>query len=141
MVKVVTGKDFPFKFGLYMQDRYIFAQDRVRFVGEQVAAVIACDPKTAAARRGLGQGGIRTAAPRLRPGPGRSEKSAPLLHPELGGYQHVPWFFPKPKTNIAHWRKIRKGDTAKGFERSRCHPRRHLHACRATPTAPSSRTP
>ncbi len=38
VVKVVTGKDFPFKFGLYMKDRYIFAQDRVRFIGEQVAA-------------------------------------------------------------------------------------------------------
>ena len=35
VVRVVTGKDFPYTFGLYMQDRYIFAQDRVRFVGEQ----------------------------------------------------------------------------------------------------------
>jgi CO/xanthine dehydrogenase Mo-binding subunit len=47
VVRVVTGKDFPYRFGLYMKDRYIFAQDRVRFVGEQVAAVIARDPKTA----------------------------------------------------------------------------------------------
>ena len=30
VVKVVTGKDFPYKFGLYMKDRYIFAQDKVR---------------------------------------------------------------------------------------------------------------
>ncbi len=41
VVKVATGKDFPYRFGLYMKDRYIFAQDRVRFVGEQVAAVVA----------------------------------------------------------------------------------------------------
>ena len=47
VVKVVTGKDFPYRFGLYMHDRYIFAQDKVRFVGEQVAAVIARDIKTA----------------------------------------------------------------------------------------------
>ncbi|MCK4512853.1 xanthine dehydrogenase family protein molybdopterin-binding subunit, partial [bacterium] len=47
VVKVVTGGDFPYKFGLYMKDRYIFAQDRVRFVGEQVAAVVARDPKVA----------------------------------------------------------------------------------------------
>jgi carbon-monoxide dehydrogenase large subunit len=47
VVKVVTGKDFPYKFGLYMKDRYIFAQDRVRFIGEQVAAVIARDPRIA----------------------------------------------------------------------------------------------
>ena len=30
-----------------MHDRYVFAQDRVRFVGEQVAAVIARDKETA----------------------------------------------------------------------------------------------
>ena len=47
VVKVFTGKDFPFKFGLYMKDRYVFAQDKVRFVGEQIAAVLARDPKTA----------------------------------------------------------------------------------------------
>lgn len=45
VVRVVTGKDFPYTFGLYMQDRYIFAQDRVRFVGEQIAAVIAETPR------------------------------------------------------------------------------------------------
>ena len=47
VVKIVTAKDFPFTFGLYMQDRYIFAKDVVRFVGEQVAAVIADSPKPA----------------------------------------------------------------------------------------------
>ena len=47
VVRIVIGKDFPCRFGLYMQDRYIFAQDRVRFAGEQVAAVIARDPRTA----------------------------------------------------------------------------------------------
>ena len=47
VVRVVTGKDFPYMFGLYMQDRYIFALDRVRFVGEQVAAVIAETPEAA----------------------------------------------------------------------------------------------
>ena len=47
VVRVVTGKDFPYQFGLYMLDRYIFAQDRVRFVGEQIAAVIAETPEAA----------------------------------------------------------------------------------------------
>jgi CO/xanthine dehydrogenase Mo-binding subunit len=47
VIKVVTGSDFPYKFGLYMKDRYILALDRVRFVGEQVAAVIARCPKIA----------------------------------------------------------------------------------------------
>jgi carbon-monoxide dehydrogenase large subunit len=115
VVKVVTGKDFPFKFGLYMQDRHIFAQDRVRFVGEQVAAVVACDPKTAQRAAALVRVDYEPLPPVFDPVQAQ-EKRAPLLHPELGGYEHVPWFFPQPKTNIAHWRKIRKGDVAKGFQ-------------------------
>ncbi len=94
VVKVVTGKDFPFKFGLYMQDRYIFAQDRVRFVGEQVAAVIACDPKIAQRAAALVEVEYEPLAPVFDPVQAL-EKSAPVLHPELGGYEHVPWFFPK----------------------------------------------
>src|SRR3989339_1234190 len=47
VVRVVTGDEFPYRFGLYMHDRYIFAQQRVRFVGEQVAAVIARTPEIA----------------------------------------------------------------------------------------------
>src|ERR1035438_2085588 len=31
VVRVVTGKDFPYRFGLYMQDRFSFPTDRVRF--------------------------------------------------------------------------------------------------------------
>ena len=38
VVKVVTGRSFTHKFGLYMTDRYVFATDTVRFIGEQVAA-------------------------------------------------------------------------------------------------------
>jgi len=44
------------------------------------------------------------------------EKKSPLVHPDLKSYRHVPWFFPRPGTNIAHWRKTRKGDPAKGFK-------------------------
>ncbi len=47
VIKVFTGKDFPYKCGLYLEDRYIFAQDKVLFHGEQVAAVVARDPKVA----------------------------------------------------------------------------------------------
>jgi len=114
VVKVVTGKDFPFKFGLYMQDRYIFAQDRVRFVGEQVAAVIAKDPKAAKRAARLVKVTYEELPPILDPIAAVEAKSK-LIHPELGDYEHVPWFFPKAKTNIAHWRKTRKGDPAKGF--------------------------
>src|SRR5512138_1747338 len=38
---VVTGEDFPGHIGLYLKDRYIFARDRVRYVGEAIAGVAA----------------------------------------------------------------------------------------------------
>jgi carbon-monoxide dehydrogenase large subunit len=114
VVRVVTGKDFPYRFGLYMQDRHIFAQDRVRFVGEQVAAVIACDPKIAARAASLVQVEYEPLPIVLDPVEA-IQPDAALLHPDLGAYPHVPWFFPRAATNIAHWRKIRKGSIEEGF--------------------------
>ena len=114
VVKVVTGKDFPYKFGLYMQDRHVFAQDVVRFVGEQVAAVIARTPQIA-------KRAARLVNVEYEPLPAVLDQvealsdSSPVLHPDLAGYHHVPWFFPEAGTNIAHWRKIRKGDMDQGF--------------------------
>ena len=114
VVAVFTGKDFPFKFGLYMKDRFVFAQDEVRFVGEQVAAVIARSAKAAkkAARLVTVEYEV---LPALLDQMKALEKDSLLLHPDLEEYPHVPWFFPQPKTNIAHWRKTRKGDAEKGF--------------------------
>ncbi len=115
VVKVVTGKDFPYKFGLYMKDRFIFAQDRVRFVGEQVAAVIARDRKTAQKALGLIKVDYEQLAPVFEPLQAVSD-GAPIVHPDLGSYEHVRWFFPKGGTNISHLRKVRKGDIVKGFK-------------------------
>ncbi len=114
VVKVVTGADFPYKFGLYMKDRYIFANERVRFVGEQVAAVIAWDAKTAARAAALVKVTYEE-LPAIFTPCAALEKDAPLIHPDLGKYAFVPWFFPKANTNIAHWRKTRKGNIEKGF--------------------------
>ncbi len=115
VVKVVTGKDFPYKFGLYMKDRYIFAQERVRFIGEQVAAVIARDSSIAKKATKLVKVTYEELPLILDPMDAIKE-NADLIHPELGDYLHVPWFFPKAGTNIAHWRKTRKGDVEQGFK-------------------------
>ena len=47
---VLTGKDFPIPFGIMpvSQDEYPLAPERVRYVGDPVAAVIATDEQTAA---------------------------------------------------------------------------------------------
>lgn len=114
VVRVVAGEDFPYKFGLYMKDRYIFAQDRVRFAGEQVAAVIARDPRAAKRAAQLVRVTYEELPPILDPMMA-AKKDAQLIHPYLGDYPHVPWLYPQGGTNIAHWRKTRKGDTEKGF--------------------------
>lgn len=112
--KIFTGKDFPYRFGLYMKDRYIFAQDKVRFVGEQIAAVIAFSPGAAKRAAELVKVEYEVLPAVLDQMEALKDDTA-LLHPELADYPHVPWFFPKPGTNIAHWRKTRKGDLDKGF--------------------------
>jgi CO/xanthine dehydrogenase Mo-binding subunit len=115
VVKIVTGKDFPFRFGLYMHDRFIFAQDRVRFVGEQIGAVIAHDAATALKAAKLVKVDYTELPAILNVGQALS-KDTYLIHPELRNYKHVPWFFPKGETNIAHLRKVRKGDVEKAFK-------------------------
>jgi carbon-monoxide dehydrogenase large subunit len=117
VVRVVTGEDFPYKFGMYMEDRYIFAQDHVRFAGEQVAGVIARTHRQAVQAAALVQVEYEVLEPLLDPKEAFGD-DADLIHPDLGDYTHVPWFFPKENTNIAHWRKIRKGDTEKAFAES-----------------------
>jgi carbon-monoxide dehydrogenase large subunit len=117
VVRVVTGEDFPYKFGMYMEDRYIFAQDHVRFAGEQVAGVIARTHRQAVQAAALVRVEYEVLEPLLDPKEAFGD-DADLIHPDLGDYTHVPWFFPKENTNIAHWRKIRKGDTEKAFAES-----------------------
>ncbi len=114
VINVVTGADFPFTFGLYMQDRHVFATDKVRFVGEQVAAVIARDPRIAKRAAGLVEVEYEVLEPVLDPLEAIAD-GADLIHPDLGDYPHVPWFYPKAGTNIPHWRKTRRGDLEAGF--------------------------
>lgn len=115
VVRVVTGKDFPFRFGLYMKDRHIFAQERVRFVGEQVAAVVARDLKTAHRAAALVRVEYEPLPALFDPMDAVQENSC-LLHPDLWECERVPWFFPEADTNVAHCRRTRKGDVEKGFE-------------------------
>lgn len=115
--KIFTGRIFHNRFGLYMKDRYVFGSGRVRFVGEQIGAVVAFTP-----------GGFKSAVALVKveyePLPAvlnqmdALQSDAPLLHPEVENYPRVPWFYPQAGTNIAHWRKTRKGDLGKGFAKA-----------------------
>jgi carbon-monoxide dehydrogenase large subunit len=111
---VVTGPDFPGFTGLYLKDRRIFALDRVRYVGEAVAAVAADTPEIA-------QRAVELIEVEYEPLPGvfdpefGASPEAPLVHPDLANYESVPFIFPQPGTNISNWFKVRKGDMDKGW--------------------------
>ncbi|MDG6932961.1 MAG: xanthine dehydrogenase family protein molybdopterin-binding subunit, partial [Nitrososphaerota archaeon] len=40
VVNIATGRDFPYRLGLYLSDRDVLAVDKVRWVGHPVAAVV-----------------------------------------------------------------------------------------------------
>lgn len=115
VMAVATGKDYPQKFGLYLQDKSILPVDRVRYVGEQVAVVIARTKEIADEGCKLVKVDYKILEPILDVNDALKE-DAVLIHPDLGDYKVIPWLNPKPGTNISHIRKIRKGDVEKGFE-------------------------
>ena len=117
VVRVVTGKDFPYMFGLYMQDRYIFAQDRVRFVGEQVAAVIAETPEAALRAAKLVKVDYEP-LPAVLSLDDALHRMRSFFIRTWAPTRKCLGSFPRPDTNIAHWRKTRKGDVAKGFQQA-----------------------
>ena len=107
-------------FGLIIQDQTPVALDRVRFVGEAVAAVAAADADTAAEAVELidveyeelpavfdPEEALKPGAPILHPGPRRIIAGRPdVAARSLEG------------TNIVHLFKQRKGDMARGFRDS-----------------------
>ena len=63
---VVSGRDFPLHTGIYLKDQTVFATDRVRFVGDPVAAVAAETPEAAAEAAAARRGRLRAAPADLR---------------------------------------------------------------------------
>ena len=112
---VVTGKDAPYRVGLYMIDKNLIAVDRVRYQGEIVAAVAAEDETTAELAVSL----IKV---EYEPLPivhdvDEALDAQILVHPELHTYEYMAGvFFPQKGTNIASWNRTLKGDVKKGFE-------------------------
>jgi CO/xanthine dehydrogenase Mo-binding subunit len=111
---VVTGYDFPRFIGLYLQDRYIFCRDRVRYIGDPVAGVAATSEEIAHQALDLIDVEYEALEPVFDPEFGAS-RQAPLLHPDLDKYEVANFIFPEPGTNIANHFKIRKGDVAEAW--------------------------
>ncbi len=105
---VVTGADFPGHIGLYLQDRFIFCRDRVRYVGDPVVGVAATSVEIAEQALDLINVDYDVLPPVLDPEYGASP-DAPVIHPDLGQYVVADFILPEPGTNISNHFKLRKG--------------------------------
>jgi len=111
---VVTGRDAPFRGGEALRDQPFLAIDKVRFIGEPVAAVAAVDEKIAEEAIKLIEveyedlPAVFDVFEALKPG-------APLIHEELHTYEHIPIVSPVPGTNICAKFEFERGDIEKGF--------------------------
>jgi len=113
---VVTGRDTPVRIGLYLKDRFIFALDRVRMVGEPVAGVIATSEEIAEEAARLVKVDYEE-LPAVFDPVEAARPDAPLIHPDLGAYEVVNFIFPEPGTNISEHFKLRRGDIESAWPR------------------------
>lgn len=113
---VVTGKDTPTRIGLYLKDRFIFALDRARLVGDPVAGVIATSEEMAEEAARLVEVEYEE-LPAVFDPVEAAQPGAPLIHPELGEYEVVNFIFPEPGTNISEHFKLRRGDVESAWPR------------------------
>jgi CO/xanthine dehydrogenase Mo-binding subunit len=114
VVKVVTGQGCTIRYGDNIKDLTPMAVDKVRYIGEPVAAVIADTPEHAEAALE----GIKV---EYKPLPvyvdalDAMAEGAALIHEENGDYWHLPSIRPVPGTNVACHYTLTKGDVEKGF--------------------------
>ncbi|MBN1933131.1 MAG: molybdopterin-dependent oxidoreductase [Anaerolineae bacterium] len=111
---VVTGADTPGLIGLYLKDRHILCTDRVRYVGDPVAGVVAASEEIA-------EEALCLIEVEYEPLPAvfdpleAIKPDAPLLHPDLGAYEVVPFIFPQAGSNLSNVFRVRKGDVDAAF--------------------------
>lgn len=114
---VLTGKDMPFRVGMYAGDRDLLAVEKVRWAGHPVALVVA--ESLEAAERAAELVDVEyEALPAVFDPVGALKPDAPILHERMEEYKHAPVFYPVPGTNIANRFRLIHGDTEKGFEQS-----------------------
>jgi carbon-monoxide dehydrogenase large subunit len=117
VASVLTGKDMPFRVGMYAGDRDLLAVEKVRWAGHPVALVVA--ESLEAAERAAEMVDVEYEALPAVFDPVESLKpDAPLLHEHMEEYTHAPVFYPVPGTNIANRFRLVHGDAEKGLERA-----------------------
>ncbi len=115
VVKVVTGKGCHYHYGDNIKDLVPMAVEKVRYIGEPVAAVIA--DTLAHAEAALSKIKVNyEPLPVYIDGVDAMKPGAALIHEENGSYWHLPHIKATPGTNIAHTYHLKKGAAADGFK-------------------------
>ncbi|OJX47139.1 MAG: hypothetical protein BGO78_16810 [Chloroflexi bacterium 44-23] len=115
VLNVVTGQDCKIHYGDNISDFVPMAVDRVRHIGEPVAAVIADTPfhaKEALEKIKV----VYDPLPVYVDAKESLHENSILIHPDLTDYWHLPTIHPEPGTNIAHKYQLVKGSGEKGFD-------------------------
>jgi len=117
IVSVVTGEGCPVLYGTCLADRYPLAKDKVRFIGEPVAVVLAASVEVAS----LGASRVRlkySQLPHIQHPRDAAAKEATLIHECLDTYKHVEGINPLSGTNIFQHFKVRRGCVEQAFKES-----------------------
>ncbi|HZS02515.1 MAG TPA: xanthine dehydrogenase family protein molybdopterin-binding subunit [Chloroflexota bacterium] len=119
---IITAADIPDRlWGRALFDMQVLARDRVRFVGEKVAAVAADDPDTAEEALGLIEVQYEE-LPAVFDPVAAARPDAPVLHPDLLTYRGLPKLpfaeVPADVNNCHSHVFYRKGDVAEGFRQA-----------------------
>lgn len=115
VVKVVTGKGCKYHYGDNIKDLVPMAIDKVRYIGEPVAAVVA--DTVANAEAALAKIKVEyEPLPVYIEGREAMKPDAVLIHKENGKYWHLPHLKPTPGTNIANTYHLIKGKGTEGFK-------------------------
>jgi carbon-monoxide dehydrogenase large subunit len=115
VVKVVTGKGCEFHYGDNIRDLQPMAIEKVRYIGEPVAAVIADTPAHAQAAKALIKVEYEP-LPVYTDARKAMEKDAVLIHQDHEKYWRLPTLHAVPGTNIANLYHLKKGRGEEGFD-------------------------
>ena len=120
VITVVTGKDLQDigKLGIYVGDRDVLALDRVIWVGQPVAVVVAKTEAIAEHAAQLIKISYEPLSAIIDPIEAVKPDQSILVHPDLGSYEYLSAFNPQPGTNIANLFTLKKGDIKEGFQKA-----------------------
>ena len=111
---VMTAADVPdVRFGGALKDETAFATDKVRYIGQPVAAVAAVTPEAAEAALAAIEVGYEP-LPALLDLEAALAPGAPLIHEAWESYSAIPIL--QREGNVCHRARIVAGDVERGFE-------------------------